>query len=275
MSRILIQTTIPTTPDDWHVGRFGLLADVLRGAGHQVVARDREPGEDPVLSRLDAGGFDQLWLFAVDVGDGLTAGESAAIARFHAGGGGVLVTRDHQDLGCSVRGLGELGLAHHFHTINPESDPARCCRDDQATTYIDWPNYHSGANGDFQVIGVEAPGHALLSDGEGGTIAFLPAHPHEGAVSAPPSAPAAKVVASGTSQASGARFNLIVAFEGAGGGRAVAQSTFHHFADYNLDPRRGCPSFVSEPPSDRIITDPRGRRDAERYFKNLAEWLSP
>jgi hypothetical protein len=55
----------------------------------------------------------------------------------------------------------------------------------------------------------------------------------------------------------------------------VAQSTFHHFCDYNLDPRAGCPSFVSEPPSDRMLTDPRGRSAAERYFRNLAEWLSP
>ncbi|MBP6877879.1 MAG: hypothetical protein KBC34_07650 [Phenylobacterium sp.] len=272
MARILLQTTIATTPDDWHVGRFSLLAAHLRSLGHQVVAHDREPGEDPVLSSIDAGDFEQLWLFAVDVGEGLTASESAAIARFHAAGGGVLVTRDHQDLGCSVRRLGALGQAHHFHTVNPEPDPARCCRDDQATAYIDWPNYHSGANGDFQTIRAELAGHPLLDDGQGGTLAFLPAHPHEGAISAP--APAARVVATGTSQVSGARFNLIVAFEG-DGGRAVAQSTFHHFADYNLDPRLGCPSFVSEPPADRILTDPRGRRAAERYFQNLAEWLSP
>jgi hypothetical protein len=269
MSRILIQTTIPTTPDDWHVGRFSLLADVLRSAGHDVVARDREAGEDPVLSRLDAGDFDQLWLFAVDVGDGLTAAESAAIARFHAAGGGVLVTRDHQDLGCSIRSLGALGRAHHFHTINPEPDPARCCRDDQVTTYIDWPNYHSGSNGDFQAVRAEIEDHPLLAE-----VPFLPAHPHEGAVSAPSDHPAARVLATGVSEVSGAQFNLIVAFEGEGG-RAVAQSTFHHFADYNLDPRCGCPTFVSEPPSDRILTDPRGRRAAERYFRNLAEWLSP
>ncbi|KQW73294.1 hypothetical protein ASE17_10205 [Phenylobacterium sp. Root77] len=266
MARILIQTTIPPTPDDWHVGRFSLLAEHLRGLGHAVTARDHQPGADPVLLNLADSDFDQLWLLAVDVGDGLSDAESAAIRAFHARGGGVMVTRDHQDLGSSVRALGALGRAHHFHTVNPEADPARCCRDDQDTAYIDWPNYHSGANGDFQVVKAEVEGHPLLAE-----TPFLPAHPHEGAISAPPGA---RVIATGVSAVSGARFNLIVAFEGEGG-RAVAQSTFHHFADYNLDPRAGCPSFVSEAPSDRILTDPRGRRAAERYFQNLAEWLSP
>lgn len=269
MARILIQTTIPTTQDDWHVGRFSLLAEHLRSLGHTVVARDHESGVDPVLLGLPVGDFDQLWLFAVDVGDGLGEEESAAIRAFHARGGGMLVTRDHQDLGSSVRSLGEVGRAHHFHTVNPEIDPARCCRDDQDTTYIDWPNYHSGANGDFQTVRARVEGHPLLAG-----VEFLPAHPHEGAVSAPADAPGAQAIAAGVSAVSGAPFNLIVAFEGEGG-RAVAQSTFHHFCDYNLDPRRGCPSFVSETPTDRIITDPRGRRSAERYFQNLAEWLSP
>lgn len=272
MARILIQTTIPTTEDDWHVGRFSILASHLRSLGNQVVARDREPGSDPMLLGLADGEFDQLWLFAVDVGDGLSTEECAAIGAFNARGGGLLVTRDHQDLGCSVRSLGAVGRAHHFHTINPETDPARCCRDDLVTLDIDWPNYHSGANGEFQTISPED--HPLLRDGEGGLIGFLPAHPHEGAISAPAEVQGARVIATGISQVSGARFNLIVAFEGEGG-RAVAQSTFHHFADYNLDPRAGCPSFVSEAPSDRILVDPRGRRSAERYFQNLAEWLSP
>ena len=73
----------------------------------------------------------------------------------------------------------------------------------------------------------------------------------------------------------GKGFNLIVAFErGEAGGRAVAESTFHHFCDYNWDPRSGCPSFVSERPSDRIVIDPRGRWSTERYVRNLAMWLA-
>jgi hypothetical protein len=284
--RILIQTTIPPIEDDWHVGRFSMLADYLRSLKDEagaprfdVTARNRVPpgGPDPVLSTLDTSDYDQLWLFAVDVGDGLTAEDCAAIGRFRERGGGIMATRDHQDLGSSICTLGGVGKAHHFHSTNPEPDD-RCCRDDQDTTDIDWPNYHSGSNGDFQTIRPKDLAHPLLRDpeGEGGSLQFLPAHPHEGAVSAPPGEPSAHVVATGVSAVTGNDFNLIVAFEAAdGAGRAVAQSTFHHFCDYNLDPRAGCPSFVSEPPSDRMIVDPRGRRSAERYFRNLAEWLSP
>ena len=102
--RILIQTTIPPIADDWHVGRFSLLAQYLRGlrgedgaALFEVMARDRasaNDGPDPVLSNMDESDFDQLWLFAVDEGDGLSAEECAAIGRFRAEGGGLMVTRD-------------------------------------------------------------------------------------------------------------------------------------------------------------------------------------
>jgi len=123
-TKILLQTTIPFTENDWHIGRFSLLRDYLTnladGEGHplyDVVARDRDsPGQpDSVLSTLDRSPFDELWLFAVDVGDGLSPQDCEAISRFRARGGGLLVTRDHMDLGSSVCSLGGVGLAHHFH----------------------------------------------------------------------------------------------------------------------------------------------------------------
>ena len=192
--RILIQTTIPPVVDDWHVGRFSLLTQYLRGLKDEngaslfeVVARDRasaNDGADPVLANMDQGGFDQLWLFAVDTGEGLTPEECAAISRFRAQGGGLMVTRDHMDLGCSVCSLGGVGKAHHFHSSNPEPDPERQRPDDVETASILWPNYHSGSNGDFQTIQAEGPVHPLLRDPDapGGVLQFLPAHPHEGAV---------------------------------------------------------------------------------------------
>ena len=286
--RILIQTTIPPVVDDWHIGRFSLLARYLRelrgedGATlFEVVARDRasaNDGADPVLANMDKSGFDQLWLLAVDTGDGLTPEECAAISRFRAQGGGLMVTRDHMDLGCSVCSLGGVGNAHHFHSSNPEPDPERLRPDDVETTSILWPNYHSGANGDFQTIRPEGPVHPLLRDPDApnGALQFLPSHPHEGAVGAPADEPSAHVIATGVSQTTGVRFNIAVAFERepGGAGAAVAQSTFHHFCDYNWDPRTGCPSFVSERPSDRIVIDPRGRWSTERYVRNLATWLA-
>lgn len=128
MSKILVQTTIPAAPDDWHVGRFSLLSGYLSSLGHDVTARDRVSmdADDPVLSRLDTSDFDQLWLFAVDAGGG------------------------------------------------------------------------------------------------------------------------------------------------------VAESTFHHFCDYNWDTSAGCPSFVAEKPGDQIAREgPRALDDIKAYCANIARWLSP
>ena len=148
MSRILLQTTIPESLDDWDISRFSLLADELRAAGHDVVARNRTTRDDDlVLSHLDELNFDQLWLMAVDVGEGLSAADAYAIRRFRENGGGVLTARDHQDLGCCVSRLGSLGVVNEFH--DKSVDPATTC-DDQDSPAISWPNYHSGANGDYQ-----------------------------------------------------------------------------------------------------------------------------
>lgn len=291
--RILLQTTITGNPDDWCIGRFSLLERTLSSMRDEegnplveVTARDREPGSDgndPVLSTLDSSSFDELWLFAVDTGDGLTGAECGAITAFHERGGGVLTTRDHEDLGISLCTLGGIGAAHYFHTKNPEPDPSRHTIDDPYTTTISWPNYHSGANGDYQrVIPVEEPHELLRNPGsESGLIEFLPAHPHEGAVGVPQEERRARVIATGSSTVTGRPFNLAVAFErwsdGNGGnlGRAVADSSFHHFVDYNWDPSLGCPGFVTEPPGNSILQEPRALADTYAYVRNLALWLAP
>ncbi|AHE54215.1 hypothetical protein [Sphingomonas sanxanigenens] len=284
--RILLQTTIPPIEDDWHIGRFSMLRDHLAGLTDgdgaplcAVTARDRTPPgtPDPVLSRIDTSDFDQLWLFAVDVGDGLHADDCAAIGRFRQRGGGLLATRDHMDLGSSLCTLGGVGEAHFFHSRNLDPDPARHIVDDRETGYILWPNYHSGANGDYQRIDPVDPPHALLGDpgAPDGLIRYLPAHPHEGAVGAPPQDPSARVIATGTSKVTGRQFNIAVAFEPmAEAGPAVAESTFHHFVDYNWDPAAGCPSFVSEPPGSGIAGSPEAQRAIRRYVRNLALWLA-
>jgi hypothetical protein len=285
--RILLQTTIEPRADDWSIARFSLLREhleSLRGEDgaprYLVTARDRgAPAgvSDPVLAALDESDFDELWLFAVDVGDGLNAEECAAIGRFRARGGGLLVTRDHMDLGSSVCDLGGVGRAHHFHSHNLDPDPARRAIDDVVTADILWPNFHSGSNGDFQEIVPVGAVHPLLADPDvpDGVLRYLPSHPHEGDVSAPPDDPTARVIATGTSKVTGATFAIAVAFEPQGGmGSAVAQSTFHHFVDYNWDPARGAPSFVSEPPGSGLADNPEARRSTLRYVTNLAAWLA-
>jgi hypothetical protein len=279
MARILLQTTIVDDPDDWNVERFSLLAEELRKAGHEVMARNRENSqEDPVLSRLDTEEYDQLWLMAVDVGDGLGPGEASGIVRFRERGGGVLTARDHQDLGSSLRGLGSIGELNHFHTENPDSIGQR---DDLDNLEISWPNFHSGANGNYQRAFGEEPIHELLrtTTTPSGQIEWFPAHPHEGAVVVPPKNSFARSVASGRSAVTGRTFNLAVSLEGertSDGrlmGRVVAESTFHHFADLNWDADRGAPSFVTELPGDQIKNDPSRLMIFKNYVHNLAQWL--
>jgi hypothetical protein len=282
--QILLQTTIPAAADDWSIARFSLLANHLRtvtdAAGQrlfEVTARDRDPVDVPdgVLSTVDQSHFDQIWLFAVDTGNGLTPQDCGAISRFRAKGGGLLVTRDHMDLGSSICTLGGVGAAHHFHTRNVDPDAPQQI-DDPYTTSILWPNFHSGANGDFQTIEVAMPPHPVLSntDSPTGLIRYLPSHPHEGAVSAP-AGQSARVIATGRSQITGRSFNLAVAFEAdQGNGRAIAQSTFHHFADYNWNPALGAPSFVTEPVGGALSRNPIANADVHKYAGNIALWLS-
>jgi len=284
-AKILLQSTIPATDDDWSIARFSKLAALLGDARdeagnvlYQVTARDRDPpgGPDSLLSTIDRSDFDQLWLFAVDSGDGLTEEDCAAITRFRRHGRGLLVTRDHMDLGSSLCLLGGVGQAHYFHSRHPDPDVDRRRRDDPYTTAIDWPNFHSGANGDYQEIEIVGPPHPVLVNrgSPTGYIRYLPSHPHEGGIGAPEGEDA-RVILRGRSKVSGLRFNIAVAFEpGERGGPAVAQSTFHHFADYNWDTSSGCPSFVSEMPGDGLKRNPEALADTHRYALNVAGWLS-
>lgn len=289
---ILVQTTIPAYPDDWNIDRFSLLraqlASLTEKTGeplYNVTARNREvnaDGNDKVLSVIDNTDFDELWLFAVDSGTGLTVADCQGITRFRQRGGGLLTTRDHQDLGSSLCTLGGVGRAHFFHTKHPEPDETRHIRDDQGAQTISWPNYHSGSNGDYQRITAVKPVHELLknSKNDSGVIEYFPAHPHEGAVGVPEDENHANVIATGTSKVTGRPFNLIVAFESARDahgnrlGRAIAESSFHHLVDYNWDISTGCPSFLTEPPGDQIIRTPERLADIRTYVSNVARWLA-
>lgn len=290
-TKILLQTTIPATENDWHIGRFSLLKahleslkDASGDALYAVTARNIEKnadGNDAVLSRLSETDFDELWIFGVDTGDGLTDGDCAGITKFRQRGGGIFSTRDHQDLGSSLCTIGGIGAAHYFHSKQPDPNADRNLRDDRDTQEIDFPNYHSGANGDYQKIQITGAIHELLKKPDGSPIEFFPTHPHEGGIGVPDGDDSARVIARGTSQTSGKDFNLVVAFEksedkhGNQLGRGIAESSFHHLADYNWDTKNGCPDFVSEPPGNGFETNPQALNDIKFYVANLASWLAP
>ena len=280
--RILLQSTISDVQDDWHVGRFSLLRDHLRTVA-DVVARNRESdarGDDPVLSTLRPTDFDEVWLMAVDAGAGVSQRDREGIAAFQRAGGGLLTARDHQNMGMWLRQIEGVGQAHFFNQQEYcEPDVTRLCPDDRETPTISWPNYHSGRNGDFQRIVAVDPLHPLLKADHlpRGRVELFPAHPHEGAVRAPLGEPRARTVARGTSVATGRDFDLVVAFDRtpSAPARAIAESSFHHFADYNWDPDRGAPTFVTERPGDGIRRDPRGLDHIRAYVSNAVAWLAP
>jgi len=281
MAKILLQTTIPYVEDDWNAGRFSLLANELRAAGHDVTPRDRDSrDDDALLARLDALDYDELWLMAVDNGGGLSAGDAGGILRFRDTGGGVLTARDHENLGACLCALDTLGRLNHFNGVNPEPDVVP---DDRDNPDIAPPNYHSGANGDYQPVIIDGPVHDLLRTRRtrSGRIAWFPAHPHEGAVSVPPEFDFARSLAQGRSAVTGRQFDLAVVIDGectADGtprGRAVATSTFHQFADYNWNIDRGAPSFVTDAPGTEIKRDPTRLEIYKDYVRNLARWLTP
>ncbi len=240
--KILLQTTIPTTADDWDIARFRLLSEFLdgqRGADgsklFSVTARDRDAatGPDAVLSRIDASDFDPAVAFRRGyrrwvVAGGLRGHQPVPRTRRRSAGH----PRSH---GSGFVGL-HLGWRRPgapFPFQDPEADPGRQKIDDPFTSHILWPNYHSGANGDYQEIaseGAVASGVARPAPAGIRPCVFLPAHPHEGAVSAPPGDASARVIATGAQQSDGIDFNIAVAFERSdGNGPAIAQSTFHHF----------------------------------------------
>jgi hypothetical protein len=65
----------------------------------------------------------------------------------------------------------------------------------------------------------------------------------------------------------GRAFDLIVTFDRAPGspGRAIAESSFHHFADCDWDLSLGAPSFVTEAPGEGMRKESRALEDIGTY----------
>jgi hypothetical protein len=190
----------------------------------------------------------------VDESGGLTADDCAGISRFRQRDGGLMVARNCMDQGSFVGNL--------------------CGAE---TANVAWHGYNSGADGEFQRVRPVGHIHWVMRDRHSptGVIRYLPAYPHEGIVNAPPGDANARVIMEGRSRAAGRRFNIAVAFERAErSGRAIAQSSFHHFADYSWNPAANRPSTVTEPADDDIVRSAEALRSTMQYVRNIAFWLS-
>ncbi|MFZ1389782.1 MAG: hypothetical protein WBP46_18675 [Thiolinea sp.] len=283
--KILVKTTVNYTTDDadWSIRNFDWLANTLSSIDNTVVvAHDRKVNDqaDPELLNLPQSDFDQLWFIGLDGGNSLLAGEAEAIHAFRRLGGAVLLTRDHQDMGKGFLALGALGHLHNFNQANPPSDLSRQASDDTYNTGISWPNYHSGSNGEAQEVSATEPLHPIAQRPDQQPLRWLPAHPHEGSISVTPELQdVAQVVLQGKSQCSGNTFNIAIAVEnqtdtdGQALGRAVCESSFHHFCSYNLDTTHSCPSFVIDQPLNTLKDHSEALADTQQYVINLANWL--
>ena len=210
MARILLQTTIVDIADDWNVGRFSLLAEELRRAGHDVTARNRDTSEvDPTLSRSTRS--------TTTCSGSWPSTPAAASPRRRGGdppvprrGGGVVTARDHHDLGSCLPSLGSIGRVNHFHTENPEPNARATTRTTPAsrgpTTTRAPTATTSGCSSTNRCTSCCARRTAS------GHIEWFPAHPHEGAVSATTSV--RHVVGRGRSIVTRRYFNLAVCLDG-------------------------------------------------------------
>jgi hypothetical protein len=258
MARILVQTTLCRGDGEWQIERFSSLISLLRDEGHEVIARNREPGgdgSDPVLASLDSSAFDELWLFAADSGNGLAPADVRGILRFRERGGGIFTSRDNENVGASLLNLGSVGLVNHFRSYNRQLRPRR------RHAF----RYRAGTQEPYQRIVPLEPVHELLRSrhSQSGVIEYFLASEHEAAISVPPYTPFARVIAVSSNGAAEAAANVAIAidnercYDGRACGRAVATSCLHQFADEQWN---GNGDAASE--------------DFKEFARNIARWLA-
>jgi hypothetical protein len=261
-----------------------------------TVHRGADPSADrqglDLADALALDSFDELWIYSFNSGPQLTARELVAAEQFMDDhDGGVLITGDHADLGAAFGNLPRAGKMRRL-PAPPAAPPS-------------WNStLRSGANAvyefDDQSDATPQPlaltwywggllrrrPHQLLCSPLG-PIDVFPDHQHEGEAVAPPAAPAtewpggiaAEVVARGTvidpNATPGRSIGVLSAYDGhqVGVGRIVADSTWHHHFDINLQGLGfpGRTGFVVPGTTDWLTS----AQKIEHYFVNAAVWLAP
>ena len=284
MANALLQITIPQSDDDWGSDRFSILRENI-----EIGCRQQDPiatciGQayptdgaaiEALHQNLSSGHYSQVWLIGADVGDAPGASFYQALEAARSQGTSIVYARDHADLGASVRNcsasLQSLGQTNQFHSLDSNPDPQRPEYVNPECPGIQWPCVVTGQNGGVQLVSkmMEHPILAFKSLIPGALV--IPAHPHEGVLI--PNNPNQNLLLQGNYVQSGASQISAVIEDQPGAGAVLAHSTFHHFADFNLDVSKGCPSFVTDPPSSQIAYNPWMLDDIRNYIRSAAAYF--
>lgn len=280
--RALVQTTIPKDPNDWCVHRFSLLAEQIRRSGQAVdpsfavVSQDypTDPAEQAALrQQLRDGYFGQVWLMAPDLDNGPEPGFFEALEAAVRLGTHLVIARDHTDLGSSLLQLGgplEPVSRTQVFLRSSEDQPDLDEYVNAQCPGIQTPCVMTGQNGGVQICRKRAdhpmlnfqtliPGHLVM-----------PAHPHEGVITS--TTPSQTVLLSSYSVRSGREQITAIIDETGEQGWVLHHSTFHHFADFNLDVSTGAPDFVLDPTSDQIKESPLLLEDFRAYLDAVVRY---
>jgi len=274
-SHALLQTTIASDPNDWGVARFSLLAEQIRQAGWGIdpdfclTVQDYPAAgaaREQLHSDLAAGQYGQVWLMAPDLDNGPEPKFFAALEGAVALGTQLVIARDHTDLGSSVLGLGGCLETVTQTQIFKRTWPGLACDNEYANVRcpaIDAPCVVTGQNGGVQICRKRS-NHALLNfDTLIPGHLVLPAHPHEGVIRL--ISASQQILLSSYSITSGREQITAIVDEATGRGAVIHHSTFHHFADFNLEIECGAPEFVIDPPSAQITQSPELLADQRAY----------
>ena len=280
----LLLSTIATDPNDWHIGRFSLLADMIRRAGQELdpsfsLNISDYPTSDSerqtLQADLAAGRYSQVWLIAPDMDNGPDPGFFRALETAVKAGTDLVIARDHTDLGCCLLELkdclGDVGQTQTFQRTWTNLPKDREYADPDSAAIVT-PCVVTGQNGGVQICRQRAE-HPLLNFASmipGHLV--IPAHPHEGVIRKV--AASQTVLLSSFSITSGREQTTAIVDEADGRGMVIHHSTFHHFADYNLDVAAGAPDFVLDPPSTQIADSPDLLNDIKAYVRSVVHYAS-
>ena len=281
-TQALLLSTIATDPSDWHIGRFSLLGEMIRTAGLEldssfVLTISDYPKDDAQREALQgdlrSGRFGQIWLIAPDMDNGPDPGFFRALESAVMAGSDLVIARDHTDLGScllELQGcLNDVGQTQTFQRSWPDLPQDREYADEACAAIIT-PCVVTGQNGGVQICRQRAD-HPLLKFASmipGHLV--IPAHPHEGVIR--PVAASQTVLLSSFSITSGREQTTAIVDESPGRGMVLHHSTFHHFADYNLDVSAGAPDFVLDPPSSQIADSPALSNDIKAYVRPVVHY---